>query len=101
MTVDINVESADYLSIYGHFDPVDGDPDSPNYPAYGIAVSGDYLFVGTTEAGLVVMDVTDPTAPTRIVDTGNVGFTPRRLRLSGPYIYAAAGGDGFRIIQLQ
>jgi len=58
------------------------------YP-YGIAVTTNYAFIGTWDAGLLVMDIQQPSQPRSVahLDVGVAGW----LRLSGHYAYVTTG----------
>lgn len=89
-TIDVNPESPGYLSHYGPFDPFDGETTNDYHPVRGVAIAGEYAFAGTDGAGMVVLDVSDPTAPVRIADVGRTDTTPVVLRTSGAFLFAAA-----------
>jgi hypothetical protein len=63
----------------------------------GVAVAGDYAYVGNGGSGLRVVSVQDPAHPAQ------VGYYAlpyaNRVALNGGYIYAACGQDGLGILQ--
>lgn len=100
-TIDVDPESGDYLTVSGPIDPVDGESATDLHPVRGVATAGDYVFAGTDDAGVVVLDASDPTAPVPIGSTGVIPSTSpynelNTLRVSGSLVYAAArvGSDG-------
>lgn len=66
---------------------------------YGIASSGNYVYLGNKSAGLVVIDISDPANPFK---AGSLYLSGDlwRLRHSGNLIYAAELYDGLQIIDV-
>jgi len=63
-----------------------------------IAVSGLYVFVAAGDAGLRVIDVSDPSAP---VEVGSYDAVPAfDVGASGSHAYVAAGEEGLRVVDL-
>ena len=68
-------------------------------PAHGITVVGDYAYVAAYDAGLQIMDVSNPAEP---VVVGKVSaWWARRVRVSGEHAYVAADKGGLKIINIQ
>lgn len=67
--------------------------------AYDIEVVGNLAYVVDEQAGLFVLDVTDPTAITE-VSRLFVGGVERDLQVQGDFVYIAAGGAGLAIVDV-
>ena len=66
--------------------------------ATAVAVSGDYAYVADGAAGLVVVNISDPTNPVRV--GGNTGFPAVGLVIGTDRVCVAAGQDGLVIVHL-
>lgn len=68
-------------------------------PVTGIALSADLAIVSASTAGLVVVDLSDPSSPR---ETGAVAgdWSALEVALIGGYAYVAAGDDGLRVVDL-
>lgn len=72
--------------------------DIPGY-ANNVDVAGNYAYVAAGSAGLVVVDVSDRTAPS-VVATLNTPGNANDVRIVGNLVYIADGGGGLRIIDV-
>ncbi len=73
--------------------------DHPGGPHIGVAIAGDYAYVVNSNGGLVVLDITDPTAP----DLAGYYDTPSNaigVALAGDYAYVADGSSGFEAVDI-
>ncbi len=61
--------------------------------AYGVAIAGDYAYVGDAVAGLKVIDISDPSNPT-IVGGYNTPGESWGVAIAGDYAYVADGSAG-------
>ncbi|MEP0545365.1 MAG: hypothetical protein ABJF88_00375, partial [Rhodothermales bacterium] len=68
--------------------------------AFGVAVSGDYAYVGASTAGLSVYDVSDPAAPTRVTTLPVSGASVLKVAVSGTTAYISGGNAGFRTVDV-
>ena len=68
-------------------------------PTYAVAVQDHYAYVGVG-AKLAVLDISDPTNPIVMGQTGALPETPMRVVVSGVYAYIADGNSGLRIINV-
>jgi hypothetical protein len=103
-TIDVDPGSLGYLTVYGPYDPVDGETTNDLHPVRGIELAGGYAFAGTSEAGVVMLDVADPTAPVRVDETGSLNGEIKVIRASGSMLYAAAQfgtTTGLHLIELR
>lgn len=75
----------------GHFDT--------SGTAHDLAIMGDHAYVADGEAGLSVIDVSDPAAPLQ-VGTHDTGGFARDIELSGDYAYVADDQGGLQIIDV-
>ncbi|MGA9804912.1 MAG: hypothetical protein WBQ46_16830 [Terriglobales bacterium] len=68
-------------------------------PANALALSGNTLFVGTSDSRLVVVDVSNPAAPNQI---GSVSITglPNRMSVAGTLLFVADGAQGLLIFDV-
>ena len=67
--------------------------------AHGVAVSGDQAYVADYDAGLKVIDISNPGAPTSTGGCGTPG-SARGVVVSGDYAYVADTGSGLRVIDI-
>ena len=67
--------------------------------AQGVAVSGNYGYVADSEAGLAVVDVSNP-ASARVVGRAATGNYSGNVALSGNYAYVADGYDGLTVFDV-
>ncbi|MHA1550763.1 MAG: hypothetical protein ACTSQC_02335 [Candidatus Heimdallarchaeaceae archaeon] len=67
--------------------------------AYGVAISGNYLYVAVSHAGLDVYDITTPTSPT-FVDNVDLDGYARRVEISGNYAYVVSDLGGLQIVDI-
>ena len=65
--------------------------------AHGVTISGNYAYVADKDAGLAIIDISDPTNPGNLVyrDTNDEA---KRVTISGNYAYVADGTSGLAII---
>jgi len=64
--------------------------------AFGVAVSGDYAYVGDNSAGLRVIDVSSPSAPVEVGFLDTPGFASG-VAVSGGYAYVADWDAGIAV----
>ena len=66
---------------------------------YGIAVAGTHAYISACEAGLRVIDISNPASP---IETGSWASADyaRGLAVSGDYAYVACGYSGLRVIDV-
>lgn len=64
-----------------------------------MAVSGNYVYVISSESNLHILDVSDPTRPAR-VGFGFLRWLARDVAVAGGYAYVAGGSGGLRIIDV-
>jgi hypothetical protein len=62
-------------------------------PTSAMAISGNFLFVGTTDKRLVVLDVTNPATPLQVAQSSVPDF-PNILRTSGTLLFVADNAAG-------
>lgn len=62
-----------------------------------IAVSGNYLYAPSSQEGLLIIDVTDPTTP---IDVTHLPGEFSSIALQGTAVYLAAGEAGMRIFDI-
>lgn len=67
--------------------------------AYDVAACGRYAYVAASDLGLVVVDLTDTTHPSRVT-TLSVGGAPRAVSISGTMAAVAAGSGGVAFVDL-
>jgi hypothetical protein len=67
-------------------------PDRMGDIGNGIAVAGDYVYMGNWNDGLRVMDISDPTNPTVAGVCEDISLK-HGLALSGNYVYCLGGGN--------
>ncbi|HPI73147.1 MAG TPA: T9SS type A sorting domain-containing protein [bacterium] len=63
-----------------------------------IAIAGQYAYVAATEAGLLIVDISDPSKLTLIASVRDVYAV--KAVVHGRYAYIATGGAGLRIIDV-
>jgi hypothetical protein len=68
------------------------------YEAHGVAISGDYAYVGDFQSGLQVIDISDPANPT-IVGSYNTPGDAWGVAIAGDYAYVADDG-GLQVIDI-
>jgi hypothetical protein len=81
------------------------DPSSPTeiaslaLPVNALALSGNTLFVGTSDGRLVVVDVSNPAAPNQI---GSVSITglPNTMNVAGTLLFVADGAQGLLVFDI-
>ncbi|MBF0280198.1 MAG: hypothetical protein HQM13_20530 [SAR324 cluster bacterium] len=64
-----------------------------------VKISGNYAFVASGEAGVHVVDVSDPSSPV-LVRTIDTSGTASDLQISGSYAYVADGSSGLQVIDI-
>ena len=64
--------------------------------AWGVAVYGSYAYVADSSAGLLVIDVSMPSAPIEIGSYNTVGLA-QNVAVFGDYVYVADGEAGVEI----
>ena len=67
--------------------------------ARDVAVSGDYAFVADGPAGLCMVNVADPAAPTEATCLDTEGEA-QGVALDGDYVYVADGVEGLRVVHV-
>ncbi|MCB9798820.1 hypothetical protein H6758_03790 [Candidatus Nomurabacteria bacterium] len=65
-----------------------------------MAISGDYLYASDFTDGLVVIDISDKTAPVEVVTTNPGSSGALDVEAVGNYVYLATKADGFRILDV-
>ena len=76
-----------------------GDYDTPGN-SLGIAVSGNYAYVADRDSGLMVVDISNPNAPS-LVGGCSIGNSAYDVALSGDYAYVCDwGGVGLQVIDV-
>ena len=75
-----------------------GSVDTPG-EAYGVSVSGSYVYVADYKSGLQVIDISNPSSPTitSSVDTPGEAYS---VYVSGSYVYVADGRSGLQVIDI-
>ena len=68
-------------------------------PAYAVAVQGNHAFVAAAEAGVRVIDVSDPATPIERGTYDTPGFA-QDIYLAGGYIFVAAREAGLRVFDI-
>lgn len=68
--------------------------------SFGIAVSGDYAYVGASTSGLSVYDVSDPAAPELVASRSVSGGAVLKVAVDGTMAYIPAGNSGFRTVDI-
>jgi hypothetical protein len=68
--------------------------------AMEVSVAGDFAYVGTHGAEVLVFDVTNPADPVR-VNTINTGNNGSRHAVSGGFAYVAAGMEGLKTFDVR
>lgn len=66
---------------------------------YDIAVKGDYVYIAGGEAGLIVLDVSEPASPKRVARYGSEGKIVS-LHLEGSYLFAADTGNRLSVVDI-
>jgi len=74
-------------------------PGWPREPVQNVAVSGNYAYVATGQAGLLVIDVSDPANPQRVGGCDTNG-PASAVAVSGGNAYAATGQAGLQVIDV-
>lgn len=74
-------------------------PGTPRGDAFAVVVSGTHAYVAAGGAGLVVVDVSNPSRPVRVGGCDTSGFA-LEVAVSGPYAYVADGSDGLQVISI-
>lgn len=71
---------------------------SLSLPVNALALSGNTLFVGTSDGRLVVVDVSNPAAPNQI---GSVSITglPNTMSVAGTLLFVADGAQGLLVFE--
>ncbi|MBY8999784.1 MAG: hypothetical protein KGD64_02620 [Candidatus Heimdallarchaeota archaeon] len=72
---------------------------STSADAYGVAISGNYLYVAVSHAGLDVYDISTPTSPT-FVDNVDLDGYAKKVEISGNYAYVACDLGGLQIVDI-
>ncbi|MBI2939849.1 MAG: hypothetical protein HYY04_05365 [Chloroflexi bacterium] len=67
--------------------------------AWGVAVAGPYAYVAAGSEGLLIVDVADPTRPTRIGSYRTQGYA-QGVTVVGTFVYLAASESGLRILDV-
>jgi hypothetical protein len=111
------LDGARFISLYGSFAYIVADQglitlniDNPLKPVVtsviqlagmrSFATQFRYLFY-TSETGLGVVDITDPSQPVLVKDSAVALADARKLYLARTYAYVAAGEDGLAIINIE
>lgn len=68
-------------------------------PVNALALSGNTLFVGTSDGRLVVVDVSNPSAPQQIGSVSISGL-PNRMSVAGTLLFLADGAQGLLIFDV-
>ncbi len=68
-------------------------------PASDIALAGSYAYVSAGEAGLEVVDVSDPTMPAKVGSFDTPGQASG-VAVAGHYAYIADGPEGLRVVDI-
>jgi hypothetical protein len=68
--------------------------------ARGVTVSGDHAFVADGASGLVVIDISDPAAPTLSGSYDTEGAA-RGVTFSGHHAFVASGASGLQVIDVR
>ncbi len=66
----------------------------------GIALADDYAYFTASIAGLIVLDISNPTDPREIGDYNRVGAI-RSVTYAGEYLYVADGLTGIKIVDVE
>jgi hypothetical protein len=74
-----------------HHPTLNGFCSTPHNPPYGVAVSGNDVYVADADSGLRVIDVSDPQHPTEIGRYHDSLLLARGVVVSGGYAYVAGG----------
>ena len=72
--------------------------DTPGF-AYDVAVVDNYVYVADRDSGLQIIDVSEPTTPTRIGYCDTIG-TAKKVFINGNYAYVADVYGGLQIIDI-
>ena len=64
-----------------------------------VLISGSHAYIATGEAGLHIVDVSDPTYPVKVGSYDTSGYT-EGLALNGQYVYVADGPNGLRVLDV-
>jgi hypothetical protein len=102
------VTGANPLSFRGSVFVIDiSDPTSPSLVntvglsgrAFGLAISGSYLYVANEFDGLKIYSLSTPASPTLIgsIDTPGYAYD---VAVSGPYAYVADAGSGLQVVDI-
>lgn len=91
----INVTEASAPVIVAHLEP----PDWSEYSSE-LIVAAPYLYIGDSQSGLQIVDISDPTDPRRVALYHAPGDDIRDLVLQGNLLYVANGIKGLRVLDL-
>ncbi|HOX24542.1 MAG TPA: hypothetical protein PLL30_02135 [Candidatus Krumholzibacteria bacterium] len=75
-----------------------GGVDTPGY-AHGVSISGSYAYVVDLDAGLQVIDITDPASPQLVGGVGTSDWA-YSIAVSGSHAYVAAREAGLQVIDI-
>ena len=67
--------------------------------AYGVYVSGNYAYLAGGNAGLKVIDISDPTSP-QIVGSVDTDGSANGVYVSSNYAYVADRWEGLKVVEL-
>jgi hypothetical protein len=74
-----------------------------DYSCDSLAVSGNYLFISTTNNGLLVFDISNKSAPTQLNSSNALltgGYSASDMKVVGNYLYVADQRNGLDIIDI-
>lgn len=75
-------------------------PYKPGYNTWSdVAVSGDYAYVANRDSGLIVVDVSNPSVPSRVGSYKSMGWI-EDIEVSGNYAYLAAYDSGMVVLDV-
>ncbi len=99
--VNINPSSGAYLAVYGPCETVPGSPGTG--AAHAVAAFGEYAYVGDTQSGFAVVDISNPTqmGDPRLIRTLDwTSSAPEDMVLSGKYAYVTDSAVGLKAVRL-
>ncbi|MCK4844713.1 MAG: hypothetical protein KAS95_03480 [Candidatus Heimdallarchaeota archaeon] len=67
--------------------------------AYGVAISGNYLFIAVSHAGLDVYDISTPASPEFVSNVDLDGYA-KKVEVSGNYAYVVCDLGGLQIVDV-
>ncbi len=69
-------------------------------PANGIIVSGNYAFAATGNGGLQILDISNPSNPTRVSSFSDFLYTLQSVSVSGNYAYVCDLENGLAVLDI-